>query len=250
MNNTHASLFGLTLAVVREAERRVVSVKSSSVVTEAITRTVLFPFPFLQVGIMELFRPVSIWAALSFGMFLIASFLAANVPMSVNIKSYLLLACLYVPMFLVMFAVPSAFVLDSIKDEQIQALSRYMYNIGIDCERKVDAFEYNLKIISERAYARINGFKWFVATLWAIFLFAINQLNGVAAKISSEQNVNFMFNNIGTFVVYGLVFLFSVMIIVGHKKGNDAVFRRIQFAVQELRFTMICSRHEIAWDAF
>lgn len=236
VNKSKTSLFDLTLAVVQETERRILTFRSAGTIVDAIVRTILFPFPFLQIGIAELFRPASRWAALSFGLLIIATFLIPQAAVSPEVKSYIFLGCIYAPLFLIVFAVPSTFAFDSIKGTQVRLLADFIHAHGIDCEEKVKAFEENLSNIAERTYARTRALQWLVATVWALFLYGVNQVNSLAIKIDPEKITDVISGNVNAFAIYGSVTLLSVLVIIGYKKGNDAVFRRLQFAVQELKF--------------
>jgi len=236
MNAPQPSLFNATLSVIHEAERRVLIFRSVGAIPDAIMRNIMFPFPFLQLGMGELFRPASKWAFLSFGLLIAAAFLIPYIGVSAEAKSYIFMACAYASLFLVVFAVPSTFAFDSIKAAQIHSLADYIYSLGIDSEEKIDAIAENLSNIAERTYARMKALKWLVATIWALFLYGLNQVNSIALKIAPEQITKLISDNINAFVIYGAVSLLSVLVIVGYKKGNDAVFRRLQFAVQEVKF--------------
>lgn len=246
MNTSQASLFNLTLAVLQETERQVLTFRSAGGLLDAIMRNVMFPFPFLQRGMAELFRPASKWAILSFGLLLVAAFLIPHAGVSAEAKSYIFLACTYAPLFLVIFAVPSTFAFDSVKGAQILSLADYIYSLGIDQEEKIEALEDNLSNIAERTYARLKMLQWLVATIWALFLYGLNQVNNIALKISPEQISTAISDNINAFVIFGVVSLLSVVVIVGYKKGNDAVFRRLQFAIQELKFRIASNSDMVA----
>lgn len=236
MNTSRASLYDLTLAVIHEAERRVLTFRSAGAIPDAVMRNVMFPFPFLQRGMAELFRPASKWAVLSFGLLIVAALVIPHAGVSAEAKSYIFLACTYAPLFVVVFAVPSTFAFDSIKGAQIQSLADYIHSLGIDDEKKIQALEENLSNITERTYARMKTLQWFVATVWALFLYGLNQVNNIALKIAPEQIAKVISDNLNAFLIYGVVSLLSVLVIIGYKKGNDAVFRRLQFAIQELKF--------------
>lgn len=245
MNTSHPSLFTMTLALVQETERQVLTFRPVGAIPDAIMRNIMFPFPFLQLGIGELLRPVSKWAFLSFGPLIIAAFLIPHIGVSADAKSYIFLASTYAPLFLVVFAIPSTFAFDSIKATQIQSLADYIHSIGIDSEDKIEAIEENLTNIEERTYARMKALKWLVATVWALFLYGLNQANNIALKVAPDQITKIISDNLSAFVMYSVVTLLSVLVIVGYKKGNDAVFRRLQFAVQELKFRF-ASRQTVA----
>lgn len=242
MKTSKTSLFDLTLAVVQETERRVLTFRSAGTVVDTVIRTILFPFPFLQIGITELFRPASKWAALSFGLLVIATFLIPQAAVSAEAKSYIFLGCIYAPLFLVVFAVPSTFAFDSIKGPQVQLLADHIHAQGIDCEEGIKAFEENLTNIAERTHARTKALQWLVATVWALFLYGVNQVMSLAIKVDPEKITEVISGNINAFAICGSVTLLNLLVIIGHKKGNDAVFRRLQFAVQELKFRVLVDK--------
>lgn len=239
MNASQTSLFNSTLAIVQETERSVLTFRSAGTTADAIIRTILLPFPFLQVGMAELFRPVSRWAVLSFGLLIVATFLVPGTAVSAEAKSYIFLGCIYAPLFLVVFAVPSTFAFDSIKDPQVQSLADDIYAKGFDCEEKINVLAENLSSIAERTSARTRALQWLVASVWAFFLYGVNQVNSLAVKIAPERIADIISDNINAFAVYGLATLLSLLVVVGYKKGNDAVFRQLQFAIQELKFRAI-----------
>lgn len=242
MNTLSPSLFNLTMAIIHETERRVLTVRSFGAIPDVIMRFVLFPIPFIQLGTAELFRPALNWTLMWLGLSILAVFLIPHAEVSEQTKGYILLTCIYVPIFLVVFAMPSTFALDSIKDQQIQSLSDYLYSVGIDSNEKIEALEENLSHIAERTYARTKTLQWLVATIWALFLYGINQANNIALKIAPEQITKIISDNIMTFILYGMVSFLSILVIGGYKKGNDAIFRRLRFAIQELKFRIIVNR--------
>lgn len=238
--NTHTpSLFNLTLAIIHETERRVLTVRSFGTIPDQIMRFLMFPIPFMQLGMAELFRPALNWAFIWLGLSISAMLLIPHAEVAEQTKGYILLACSYVPIFLVVFAMPSTFALDSIKDQQIQSLSDYLYSVGIDNNEKIETLEENLSNIAQRTSARTKTLQWLVATTWALFLYGINQANNIALKIAPEQITNIISDNFMTFIMYVMVSFLSILVIVGYKKGNDAIFRRLRFAIQELKFRII-----------
>jgi len=236
MNTSQPTLLDVTVAVVQETERRVLTFRSAGKVFDGILRIILFPFPFLQIGIGELLRPASTWAIISFVLLAGTTFFIPHAEISAQTKSYIFLFCFYAPIFLVAFAVPSTFAFDSIKGPQIQGLADYIYSLGVDDEAKIESFKDSLSIVAERAHSRVKTFQWLVATIWALFLYGLNQMNNIALKVAPEQISKIISDNLPTLVIYVVVSLLSIIVIVGYKKANDAIFRRIQFAVQELKY--------------
>ncbi|MDD5581462.1 MAG: hypothetical protein PHY16_19625 [Methylobacter sp.] len=239
MSTLTPSLFNLTLTIIHETERRVLTFRSFGPIPDEIIRILMFPFPFIQLGMAELFRPVSKGAFMWFGLLILATSIVSHAELSEQTKSNIFLACPYVPIFLVAFAIPSTFALDSIKNEQIQSLADYIYSLGINSNEKLETFEENLSNIAERTYARTKTLQWFIATLWALFLYGFNLMNNIALKIAPEQITKIISDSITTFIIYGVVSFFSILVIFSHKKANDAVFRRLQLTIQELKYRAV-----------
>jgi hypothetical protein len=239
MNTSQAPLFEFTLAVIQETERRLLIFRSRGTIIDGIIHTILLPFPFLHIGMADLLRPAFKWAVISFGLLIAVTFLFPDASLPKEIKSYVILGCIYAPLFLVIFAVPSTFAFDSIKGIEIHSLADHIYKHGIDCDEKIKAFEHNLSNISERTYARTKALQWLVATVWATFLYFMNQLNSFVSKIEPQNISAVISENIGNFIIFGLYTFFSFLVIIGHKKGSDAIFRRLHFAVQELKFRLL-----------
>jgi hypothetical protein len=229
-------LFDLTQQIVEETERRVLAFKSNGTLPDVASRHAIFPIPFLQLGIGELMRPVFKWAIISV-VLLIAAFIfvpKANIP--ADAKSYIFMFCTYAPIILVIFAVPSTFVFDSISGTQVNGLADYIYSLGFNSEEKLASLDESISLVAERAYARTQAFQRLVAVIWGLFLFGLSQFTSIALKIAPEQSTRIFSDNMSALLLYGVVSLLSIVVIIGYKKANDAVFRRLQFSIQELKY--------------
>jgi len=196
----------------------------------------MFPFPFMQVGIVELARPMITWMIICITAMIAVTLCLPHFELPAQAKSSIYMICLILPMFVVAFAVPSTFGFDSIKNDQVQALASFIHSLGIDSDKKIEALEDSLEIVAERTAARTKSLQWMVATVWALFLYGLNQVSGIVLRVAPEKIGEILSESIVTFVGYGVVSLLSILAIVGYKKGNDAVFRRLQFSIQELKY--------------
>lgn len=231
------SLYKTAELTIQEAERTVLTVRSYGDLLDIALRSAFFPFLFiLNVGMKSLFRPVMKW--IIFTLIFTITFLIFDslISFSAQTKTSLYFLSFYAPIFLVGFAIPSTFVYDGVKESQIQSLADYIYSLGINSEEKIKALNEALNILAQRAYSRARTFQWIVATAWAFFLYAMNQINGIVLKISPEKINDLISNNIKYLILYGLLAIVSIILIVSYKKGIDAVFRRIQLALLELRY--------------
>lgn len=232
----NSQLFDLTRQVVEEAERRVLNFKSQGALADKATRNGLFPFSFLKLGIWELMLPLFKWAIPSSLLLLATTLLLPEANISPDAKFYIFLFCTYVPLFLVIFAVPSTFAFDSISSAQIGGLADFIFARGFDTVDKLESLGECISFVSERTYARTKSYQRIVAVVWGLLLIGINQFSSTALKFAPEHSLKFFLDNLFTLFLYGAVSFLSLVVILGYKKANDAVFRRLLFSVEELKY--------------
>lgn len=235
-HSTPPVLFNLTRQIVEEAESRALNFESKGVLASSASRNGLFPVAFIQLGLGELMRPLFKWAIFSVILLVAAAVFLPKADISPNTMSSIFLICTYVPLFLVVFAVPSTFSFDTITGPQISALADYIFNLGFDTESKLKALGECLSLVAERTYARTKMFQGIAAIIWGLFLYGLNQFTTIMLKLSPEQSPKIFADNISALILYAVVSLLSVVVILGYKKANDAVFRRLAFSVEELKY--------------
>lgn len=235
---THSTplLFNLTRQIVEEAERRVLNFKSNGVLADSASRNGLFPVAFIQLGLGELMRPMFKWGIFSIALLVAALVFLPSVNLSPDAKSSIFMLCTFVPLFLVVFAVPSTFSFDTISGPQIGALADYIFNLGFETETKLKALGECISLVAERTYARTRTFQGVVAIIWGLFLYGFNQFTNIVLKLAPEQSAKIFTDNASVLILYGVASFFGLILILGYKKANDAVFRRLLFAVEELKY--------------
>jgi hypothetical protein len=228
-------LFDLTRQIVEEAERRVLNFKSKGALTDTATRNGLFPLPFLHLGIVELMRPMFKWAMFSV-VLVISALLFTKTDISMSAKNSIFMLCIYFPLFLVVFAVPSTFSFDTISGAQVCALADYIFDLGFDAENKLDSLGECISLVAERTYARTKILQGVIAAIWGLSLYGLNQFTNMALKLVPEQSTKLFADNISAIVLFVIVTFLSLVAILGYKKANDAIFRRLSFAIEELKY--------------
>ncbi|RJE77055.1 hypothetical protein BGP78_02070 [Pseudoalteromonas sp. MSK9-3] len=88
-----------------------------------ITRYLVFPIKYLLLGLGEFFKPASIWAFMAFAFLLIGSIIMKKLEVAPEFSLILMNVCIYLPMVLVLCAVPSTYVNYGVKDVHIQGKS-------------------------------------------------------------------------------------------------------------------------------
>lgn len=237
MNKHKTSLFDVTGSVIYEAEQKALKIPLYGNIQNGYLRMILSPFVFIRIGMMDLFSALVLWSALTIVLtgffFLLGGFLT-------QVDGPIFLACAGVVFLWVTFAVPSFYSFDSIKSKEIQSLADYIHFIGIENGQKIEALENNISMIAERANLRTKALQWSVAAVWAIIMFVINQTINIALVLKPgliEEIIYKTLNDIATLVTVA-AFVGAHVLIMSLKKSNDAVFRRIQLAIQELKYRL------------
>jgi hypothetical protein len=158
-NQSNPSLFNLTRKIIEEAELQVLNFNSKGNFVDYASRNGYFPVAFIQRGLGELMRPLFKWAIFSIVLLTIASLILPKINLSADERNSIFLLCTYVPLFLVIFAMPSTFSFDTIIDSQITELADYIYKLGFDTEEKIKVLGECISLVAERTYARTKRFK-------------------------------------------------------------------------------------------
>jgi hypothetical protein len=237
MDSPKLSLFKLTKKIVEEAEIKAISPKiKESWLTKNISRNTIFSLPFLQSGFTQLIQPVIKWYTGTLILMAIFIVIIKVIPIQSEVQYYLILACMYAPMFVVGFAMPSTFAFEFIEDEQVNYLSNYIYNLGFDCKSKLDSLNESINLVAERTYTRISAFQKLIAILSGLFLYVFNQFTTISLKIAHEDIGKIISENIATFICYVFISMFFIVLVISYKKANDTVFRIILSSIQEIKF--------------
>jgi hypothetical protein len=159
--------------------------------------------------------------------------ICAPQPMQGEEKNSVLLVCGLLVMFLVAFPVPSTFVFDSIEEKQIKSLVDFVLSFDVFNMDNIDSFEENIADIYARVQNRTKAFQWFIAVIWgAVFL-----ISGLVAQVAPEEFRKFAIaHQTALLFLFPAAIVICVIMIMGHKKANDAIFRCIQFAIREIKF--------------
>ena len=229
------SLFALTRKIVEETEFRVMDINPKYIFFNRIARNGIFAFPFIHLGIAELLRPMLKWALITI-VLLVGGIAFSKTNVSTYSANSIFILCTFTALFIVVFAVPSTFAFDTITVPQIEELADYIRKQGIDTEQKADSLGECILLVAERTYARTKTLQRLVAVIWGLFLYGLNQFTSITIKLAPDEIAKIFSENIPSVFVYLLVSTLSLGLIVGYKKANDAVFRRLSFAVKELKF--------------
>lgn len=196
-----------------------------------------FPFKYIFKGGGELFWPFMKWSWM---------FLASFVAMTYIVKEnqtpqfvlFLAWLCAFIPMFLVMFSLPSTYAYYGVKPKHINDVVDYIEQQGIASVELVDLFEKCLEKIKERVAARVSAFKWVVGVGWALFTFTTNLEIGILLRKDPSQWVDAASKL--TFDLFGFVFfsVIAITLVFSYKRASDLLVKTLEYSALEIKFRL------------
>ena len=236
-------MFESTKNILEKTEAHILKLPSDNKLWSLFTRYMVFPLKYLWLGLGEFFKPASLWVIVS--MVLMTAVLMIKKDFDIN-PEYLIFImnfCIYFPMILVIFAVPSTYSYYVVKDDYIQITVKNIESENMDSIEKIELLEENIEKIYSRICSRVSFYKWLVGAVWTLYLVILNfELRFLMN--SSVQSVNQAISeNIFSF---GLV-LFSaigvLLLVVGYKRASDVLIKSIEFGCVEKKYRLLKKTH-------
>lgn len=231
-----AELFLTTKNVLLKVEQQVIRIETRFSWLNSILNTSFSPLIFLIFGVSEFFRPIKTWGILLFISFILALFSFSIISLSEEEKSYWLSMCFFLSVLLALYALPSSYAFDSIRPDEISQVKNFLLLQGVNTEEKNKLLCDNISLVKARVYTRVNSFKWLLGFSWALSLFMFNQFNTIMIKAGPDMIAEVINVSLNPLIIFGITTLFILCSIIGYKKANDAVFNRVNLALNELQY--------------
>lgn len=228
-------VFELTQKILEEAESYILGHKSQNKIELWYSRHVVFPVKFLMRGSEEFLKPFIKWVLMTLVFITIGSFILNNSQAPTEIASVILSFCLYVPMALVMFAVPSTYVWYGVKPKNIDAVVEYLDSFNIQSPDTIDCILSNIENSYARISSRISSYKWIVGALWALFTLILNQQMSIALKISPETWQSSLKENFIALIAFAVISLLALWIITSYKRASEILIKTLEFSLIEVK---------------
>lgn len=223
-------IFNESNIIVRAVEAHLVQETDSTIpVFGYVKRLVWLPTKFLKMGIDEKLSGAFAWAFLSFAfMMLGAWFVTQSGVANAEIANGLRLATMIVPLFLVIFPMPSIYGHSGVTQPTVEFVVQHLQSRGFTRVKDVDLLKKSLKPFEDRCRSRVNVLKWLAGLLWAGFTYTYSK--GIEHSLSSP-------NELMSFAFASALFLFGVTIaylcVWGYDAAVDRLFRAIEFGCND-----------------
>lgn len=156
----------------------------------------------------------------------------------VDLSSYRFFTAI-IAFVLVAFALPSAYVTDSLSDAHIEVVVIHMNEYASFRKSEIDALAITVKEFHERALARVNAFQWILGAGWAIATYLFSQYAGMVLKISPATNIPQQLFDAGLqMFLFALFSLFVLWAVFGYKRSVDKTFRLSRLALRQMHLAL------------
>jgi hypothetical protein len=234
-----SNMFESTQRVLEKTEAHILQLPSNNKLWSVFTRYMVFPFKYLLLGLGELFKPASLWAFTWFGLMIVATIINKKFNINPQYSILIINFCLFSPMILVIFAVPSTYSYYGVKSDYIEVIAQNIELEEIDTIEKIELLEENIEKIYSRICSRVSFYKWLLGSFWALYALIFSFELRFLIK-SGEESVNQEISgNIFSFVVMLFSVLGILLLVIGYKRASDLLINSIEFSCVEQKYRLL-----------
>jgi hypothetical protein len=220
--------------VIQEAENIFIRLKIGNKVFSKPVRCFI-PIVMIQVGLGEFFLWARKYGMIVFLLTILALVIFNLIPIGAEEKQIILKFCIYLPLFLVIFDLPSSYSFDSIKMSEVNRLVNFMVSIGLEKSYQLVHLAQVINQAKDRVNERNKKLKWLLALYVAVATYMLNQAINIRTRISDFKLESLVNDLVGTVLINFIILLLAYVVISSYRKANDAIFKRIELAIFELQ---------------
>jgi len=246
------SIFTLTEKILQNNEMKILNYKDKQFIPEIpfinnvlnkifylINKYITYPFKYLLLGAKDFFKPFFIWSIISFIFLIIFStFIPQTNNISQGFISFVLNIILVIPMFLVVFSVPTTYAFYGLNNNKVMDITHDLIHLEIHNKITVEYIEKNLEKIYLRVMARYTTYKWIIGSIWFISVYFITTNMRIGLKIPDTPWIKILQDSITSFSFLLMFTLFAVLILTSYKRASDILFKSIEFSLIELKYQL------------
>jgi len=235
---TKTEVFSFTQALIEDAETSILKHQSISKPSLWASRQFIFPAKYLMLGASDVFLPFFKWSIMSLILLTVVGYLIKGIGLPVDINTTIMGLCIYIPMALVIFSVPSTYAYYGVKDENIRAISEYLSKNNISDVFIIELIEENLEKIYIRVLSRVSTFKWVIASLWAFLTFILNLQMKISIKASPNNWESLIQENMMLLGMFAFISFIAIGLVISYKRASDLLFKSIEFGLVEFKYQL------------
>lgn len=207
--------------------------KSEYRVVNYLQRLIWLPMKFLKIGVAEKIKGATVWAFLAFACIMLATWIVNHFGLvGTELATYLLLFSETVPVFFVVFSMPSMYGASGIQRDSVEFVVNRLQALGFASTSHVEYLRNSVALHESRIKVRVTALKWLVGILWAAFVYA--------ATKSDDQTLSALFTTFPFPIIVACLLLITFtayLLVWGYEASTNMLFRAIDFGCDEF-----CSR--------
>lgn len=229
-------IFTESLLLLRVAERVLLRTPTDQhALVDAAKGFTVYPLQYLKLGAAEKTKSASLWAFLSFLFLMFGTWIISQLGISnTEVANLVLLASMFVPLLIVLFALPSSYGHGGITQEDVQVIINHLTKQSVCDVKDMELIRSSVKPFEDQARSRVTVLKWIVGLLWASLTYTYSKL--IDGAIPPTQIAPFALTTslllLGVAAAYVLVW--------GYEASLDKTFRLIEFACNDYASLLQC----------
>lgn len=194
-----------------------------------IQRLIWFPLKFLKIGMSEKTKGMYLWSIIASVFVVIVTWIQNNSGIAkTETATIISLIALIIPMFLVMFAMPSIYAHSGINQKTVSFVKHYLIENGFSTEKQIEILKKSLKPMEDRSRERVTALKWLVGLGWAGIIYTFSQ---------GQEFIKTQPQQLSTYLYFASGLLISVVVayfvVWGYETSLDKLFRSIEFGCND-----------------
>ncbi|MBA6224739.1 hypothetical protein H4J51_03335 [Colwellia sp. MB02u-18] len=232
-------MFESTQNILEKTEGYILNLPSDNKLWSLFTRYIVFPLKYLWLGLGEFLKPASLWAVIAFLLMIAVTMAKKNFGINHEYSFLMINFCIYFPMILVIFAVPSTYSYFGVSSAHVKKTTQIIEAEGIDSIDKVELLEENIEKIYDRVCSRVLFYKWLVGASWTLYVVVFNFELRFLMKSSGQSIKDAISENMLTFFLVLFSAIGALLLVVGYKKASDLLIKSIEFGCVEQKYKLL-----------
>lgn len=224
------SIFSEALLLLRVIEVHLIGAHENSIqLLENLKRLLWYPLKFLKIGMAEKTKSASVWAFISFAFLIFGTWFVNNSGIAqTESANYVMLACMIIPIFLVVFTLPSMYGARGISQNSISFVTDHLQSRGFEDVINLDLLKKSIKSIEDRARSRVTVLKWLVGLLWAGFMYTFTKSLEAPPASATQFTSNIV-------ILAFLMFLVGAayVLVWGYEASLDKLFQLVELGCND-----------------
>lgn len=219
-------MYSESLSIIMAVEAHLIGEKLHHYeIVNFLQRLIWFPLKFLKLGMSEKTKGLFIWSFIGSAFLVVVSLFIYNSGIAkTEMASNIILCAEIIPIFLVVFAMPSTYAHSGVNQQSVDFVKQYLIDRGYSSDKQIEILKKSLKVIEDKSRERVIALKWITGLIWAGFVYNLSKENNLSTLNQSEILAQLQ-------IIAGLTFalMIAYFCVWGYEASLNKLFRTIEF---------------------